>query len=296
MKYFLLMTSMLFAPEDGAGGGLAAAAAASADAADAGTDAAAAAAAAGKTDTGKPDAAAAATPYRPKDLPDHLFGASDQETIDKLHKAVSGFRQQQGEQGTVPKDVSGYKFEPGEKLAPYMAGMKDDPLYKDILGAAKDAGMTERQFATFMPKVLERLLETGNVAAPVNYDEHITALVPKEALSLDQQGQTKAAGQRIRNALDYVEGAVAQGLPKEVGDFIVAQLGDHKYGIQAIEFFKGLDRKVGPIFERSRVAGASTDAELDQLMQDPRYNPNSPKFDRDFAATVDKKFQEHYGS
>ncbi|MDP2207053.1 MAG: hypothetical protein Q8K65_12195, partial [Alphaproteobacteria bacterium] len=81
------------------------------------TPAAGAAAAAGAAGSPPPadntppasDAGTAPQAYRPEGLPDHFAGKDDRETIDKLHKAVDGFRKEQGKKG-VPETPDGYEL------------------------------------------------------------------------------------------------------------------------------------------------------------------------------------------
>ena len=117
-----------------------------------GSPAAGAGAAGGQPNGGSGDGP---SPYRPEGLPDHYFGDSDKATIDKLHAAVTGFRKNQGDAGAVPASADAYSFEPSDTLKPYVAGFDKDPVYAAVRGIAHKAGITDKQFKTFMPGVLE---------------------------------------------------------------------------------------------------------------------------------------------
>ena len=45
--------------------------------------------------------------YKPEGLPDHYLGGNDQETIDKLYRAVDGFRKEQSKKG-YPSSAEDY--------------------------------------------------------------------------------------------------------------------------------------------------------------------------------------------
>jgi hypothetical protein len=146
-----------------------------------------------------------------------------------------------------------------------------------------------------MTGVLEELLDTGNVAAPVNYEERLAELVPDNAKGLDQAKQKAAVSRRIGDALAWIDGAKAQkAIDADVADFMVAQLGDHPAGIKAIEFMAGLGSKIVPA-GGGRGAGAISEADLKARANDPRNDPRSMNFDRDYAAETDRLYKETYG-
>ncbi len=89
----------------------------------------------------------------PRGLPDHLFGASDRETVEKLFNANKPARDEIakfGELGKLPKDADGYAFEPSDALKPYLPDFANDPVLKLVRGAAHAAGIREKQFGPFV--------------------------------------------------------------------------------------------------------------------------------------------------
>lgn len=228
-------------------------------------------------------------------LPEHMIGKDERETFGKLRTALEGYRRVDSERGSVPKEASGYKFEPTDKIKPFVEGLEQDDLYNGLREDFRAAGVTDKQFAAAMPKILERILGTGLVGEPVDFGAMVMQLVPPEAKTLDEQGQRQAAGRRISEALAYVDGMKAQkAIPAEVADFLVAQLGDDPRGIAALEFFRGREGKAGPALG-GRGGGVTTEADLDARLKDPRGDPDSPQFDRSFAQETDRLMQEFYG-
>ncbi len=295
----LLNFALLRAPEAGAGAG---------EGGDKGdavpgslADAAAAATAEGQAAADADAAAKAANGgYRPQGLPDHLFGDSDQGTIDNLHKAFNGYRDDASTRGAVPEKADGYKFDASEKLQPYVDNLAEDELYQGIAQEFHKAGITDKQFAAVMPAILEQLLDAGDVGAPVDFNAMVTELVPQDAKGLDPAGQKAAAGKRIDEALTFLDGMKGQGgfdlnpeKSTEIADYVVAQLGDDPKGIQAIEAFRALGGKVSPALGGNSDAGLS-DAALDGRLNDPRGDPRHLKFDKAFAAETDRMFKERY--
>lgn len=233
--------------------------------------------------------------HRPDGLPDHLLGGSDRETIDKLFGAFDGFRRAQSEIGAVPKEPSAYKLEPSDKLKPYVANLEQDGLFSGVREDALKAGITDKQFNKFLGPVLERMMELPGFAG-IDYQKELANLTPPEAKSLDEAGRKAAVNKRIETNLAWIEGARAQNMmPKEIADTLITRLGDDARGHQAIEWMRAQGRERGPALDGKGAGAVASDADLKARNIDPRNNPNSPTFDRAFAAETDRLFQQRYG-
>ncbi|MDZ7822576.1 MAG: hypothetical protein U5K75_00055 [Ahrensia sp.] len=81
-------------------------------------------------DNGQTTALPSATVYTPEGIDAAMLGQTDQETIDKLHKAMIDGR------GTVPEDANGYMDFSGaevpDNLKPYVGALSDDPVFKAV--------------------------------------------------------------------------------------------------------------------------------------------------------------------
>lgn len=288
------------APDDGggaggAGGGAGAAAAgAGGDATPPGSLAAAAAAAAGAGGSSPPaggQASGAAVgadpsaPYRPDGLPDHLAGATERETLDKVFKAYDGFRRSESERGTVPKDVKGYAFVPADDVKEYTGDLQADGFFQKVLGHAHAVGLSDKQVNGFVNGIMKELVATGTVEKPVDFNAEIDLLIPLEAKSLDAPGQKAAAARRIQDNLAWIEGAKAQGvLEADLAEYISATHADTAKGHRVIEFLRKQAEQADPALGGLGGAGAATEADYDRLLNDDRQNSNDPKIKQAWAA------------
>ena len=156
-------------------------------------------AAAGASDGGQPGGGGGGpSPYRPSGLPEHYAGASDKETIDKLFGAVNGFRQKQGDAGAVPTNGDGYSFEPSDVLKPYVANFDKDPVYKAVRDIAHKSGITDTQFKAFVPGMLEHLVSSELVGAPVDPKAMLRGLAPASLASASDAEKESAGAKRVQ--------------------------------------------------------------------------------------------------
>jgi hypothetical protein len=140
------------------------------------------------------------------DVPEHLRGASAEDTLEKLVKAYNGAREKiaKGETGEAPKvpdSVDAYVFTQPED--------PEDPVYKDLTSeaskpivdnwreAAKEAGLSTEQFDKFLRTGMSKMFEQGlAVASPqeqadINAEQEWQALVKE----VGQQGANTIAHQ-----------------------------------------------------------------------------------------------------
>ncbi|HEX9770999.1 MAG TPA: hypothetical protein VGA50_17635 [Kiloniellales bacterium] len=247
-------------------------------------------------------AAAANTSYRPAGLPDHLLGASERETIDNLYKAFDGFRDQASRIGAVPEKPSSYAFEASDKLQPYMEALEGDKMMEGARAIFHAAGVTDKQYAAVMPKMLELMIDEVAVEAPVDFNKMIDELVPHDARGLAPDEQNRAVSRRITEALAYLDGIKSQHgfdadpeLSDKIADFLVMQLGNDPRGIRAIEQFQRMSGRTAPAMNGGTPAGALSDGELERRITDPRYDPRSLKFDRGFQEETDRLWRQRHG-
>lgn len=240
-------------------------------------------------------------PYRPEGLPDHLAGANDRETVDKLFKAFDGYRRGEAERGAVPKTAADYAFEASDKLKPFVQNFDKDPVYAAARDIAHKAGMTDKVFKAFIPGLLEHLVEGGLVDQPVDAKAQLRTLAPSNVAG-DDAAKEAAGAKRVRDNVAWVDGAKAQGAfgdpndpgAKEIADFFASTLASDPRAHRAIEWLRGKDAEPRPALPASG-SGAGT-ADLTARINDPRGNPNSPQFDRAFAAETDRMLQQQYGN
>lgn len=256
-----------------------------------------AAAAAGAGDGGgqPPAGGAAPSPYRPEGLPDHLFGTSDKETIDKLNNAYTGARKSIGDLGAVPEKADGYTFEASDKLKPYVANFDKDPVYIKTREIALKAGMTAKSFGSFMPELLESLIDGGLVAAPIDAKAQLRALAPAELANGTDQEKEAAGGRRVQDNIAWADGAKAsQAIDPDVAEFLSVSATDSPAANKLIEWLRGANNETMPALGGGGGSGLSED-QLTARMNDPRNNPSDAKYDRAFALETDALSKKHYG-
>jgi hypothetical protein len=234
-------------------------------------------------------------------LPDHLAGANDRETVDKLFKAFDGYRRSEADRGAVPKTAADYAFDASDKLKPFVQNFDKDPVYAAAREIALKAGMTDKVFKAFIPGLLEHLVEGGLVDQPIDAKAQLRALAPSNVAG-DDAAKEAAASKRVRDNVAWVDGAKAQGAfgdpndpgAKEIADFFASTLASDPRAHRAIEWLRGKDAEPRPALPGS--GSGSGSADLTARINDPRGNPNSPQFNRDFAAETDRMLQAQYGN
>lgn len=295
MKY--LLERILRSPDDGAGSGATAAdpAAAAADPAASATDPAAQAAAAAADPAA---AASAAGPYRPEGLADSYHGKDDRETIDKLFKAVDGYRKRDSDKG-VPDDIAAYREfgEVDDKVKPYFDTLEGDGLFDDVASKAKELRISKSQLHGLLETYMGGAAEMGLLEPALDVAAERQALLPENAASMPKQAQDAAVERRINEAQGWVESMVARGLDKESADHMTMMLGDTAKGIKAIEFFKGQIGGGGqaqPTNGDGGQGGSGGDARTDLSRRSalPENTPGNPKFDRKSYDQLNADYQK----
>lgn len=298
-----LLDRILRSPDGGAGA--AGGGADPAEGAAAGDPAAAAggaSAAAGDPAAGGGDPAASAndpaagSPYRPDGLAENFHGTTDQETIDKLAKAVNGYRQRDSDKG-VPEDIAAYREfgEVDEKLKPYFDTLEGDGLFDDIATTAKDLGISKAQLHGLLSTYMGGAAEMGLLEPALDVAAERQALLPDNAASMPQQAQDAAVERRINDAHGWVESMVSRGLDKESADHLTMMLGDTAKGIKAIEFFKGQIAGSGANPTNGDGGGnGGGDARSDLARRSalPENTPGDPKFSRKSYDQLNADYQK----
>jgi hypothetical protein len=245
---------------------------------------------------GGADAAAAQStpgPYRPKDLPAHFAGQSDQETIDRILRAYQGARADIAQFGEVPKDPTGYTFEPNDKVKEYLVADGDNALVQGALAALHKAGLREKQAPLALNELMGWLIDMNVVEPSVDIAAERQALVPDTARGLPPDEQLKMADRRIADNIAAVKALEArQLLPREAVDALLT-LGDTRHGHAVFELLGRLTQEA-PL-AMGGTATADSEQGLDAAMQDPRYRSTSPKFDPAYRAEVDRRLKRLYG-
>jgi hypothetical protein len=237
------------------------------------------------------------SPYRPSGLPDHYAGTSDQETIDKLFGAVNGFRQKQGDAGAVPANGDGYSFEPSDVLKPYVGNFDKDPVYKAVRDIAHKSGITDKQFKAFVPGMLEHLVSSELVGAPVDPKAMLRGLAPSSLASAPDAEKETAGAKRVQDAVAWVDGAKSGNtMPEDVAEFFAAGAASDPRAIAAIDWLRGASTEAKPAFNGGgHGGGGPSDADLEARLNDPRNIPGKAEYSAAFAQETDALYRKRYG-
>jgi hypothetical protein len=246
---------------------------------------------------GKPAGGEGTGPFRPEGLPDHLFGTSDRETVEKLFTAYKPARDEIakfGEMGKLPKDADGYAFEPSDKLKPFLPDFANDPVLKLAREAAHKAGIRDKQFGPFVSGILEAMIDGEMVTPAIDLAKEKAALLPEEARGLDQAGQNTAIDKRVRDNHARIEIWKSQGLPAESATALAAML-DTAAANHAVEFFAKQMRTAQPTPGGGQTDGVTHES-VKARQQDPRNRVGNAKYDPAFAAETNRMYQTLFPS
>lgn len=239
--------------------------------------------------------AAAPSPYRPDGLPDHLFGGSERETIDKLFGAYKGARQSIGEAGAVPDNPDGYSFEASDKLKPYVGNFDKDPVYGAVRGIAHKIGMPDKIFKAFVPAFLEHCVDGELVAAPVDPKQMLRDMAPSNLANASDADKETAGARRVQDNVAWIDGAKTNGtMPEGVADFFAASAAGDPRAHAAIEWLRGSKSEPTPAMGGGVTSGV-TEVQLQERIKDPRGTVGSPTFDPAFARETDDLYKKFYG-
>jgi hypothetical protein len=280
MKFESIFPRICFAPEgDGTSGGVSPASGASSSSAPAD----------GQVPAGGGQFSNVA-PYRPEGLPDHLFGANERETLDKVFGAYKGARDSIARFGEVPKEAKDYVFEPADPVKPYAEALGKDPFFEKVKGIALAHQIPKGQFNNFINGVLSEMIAGEMVADPFNPDKERAALVPDVT---DPTQRAQKADQIIRENIALLDAWKAQGLPESSHALLSSQM-DRAAANQLVSWISARSGEQRPALGGA-LQGAITKADLDRRTADPRNNIGTSQYDRAFAAETDAMYKRFYG-
>lgn len=233
---------------------------------------------------GAADPAGGPQPYYPQGLADGFKGKTDRDTIDALHKHMSGLPKAPGKPGE-------YAFEPSADLANVISA-KDDkvlPIFQDV---AHKLGLSQEQFSGVVNGVFGEMVKAGMMPAPVD----VAAEFSKLGGQGDAQTRMQNGQQRVVDVANGLEGLVArkeldQGQAHALRDAIGSA--DALIAVERLLALAGGDANGGP-----RMGGQPTGsrapsmADFEARQADPRYQWSSGKFDQRFYDETNRIFEQ----
>ncbi len=237
-----------------------------------------------------------ATPgaYYPDKLPDHLRGASDRETIDKLHQNWTDLRGELSRRGTVPAKPEDYKLNMSEELRKVYGDPSKDKGSQIFRSLAAKHKLTAEQAAGIYEDWHAELLSQG-VYAPIEPMAEAKKLLGGEVVGKSDQQIMQAAAGKWKDAVDWIDGMVGQkSLTPELA-MLAKGLLETADGINLIGVFRAGMREHG-VQPSGQSAAGLTKQQLSDRNNDPRGNPRDPRYDAAFEQETQRLFREFYGA
>lgn len=279
-----------------------------------GGDAAAVAAAAAKTETVKTEAvktetastdssavndaaaaaAAAGTPYRPEGLPDHLLGKDDKETTDKLLKAYKGAREEMAKKGnTAPETADGYTLQLADDLKDKVIKVDPttgkDPIFEALKPALHKAGLSNDNASMLVTELYK------SVAAQIQKNAEAEQNNPLAAdIGFKQLGGADKAKPLQDSANAWINGVADKvGLSKDSVQEL-QYLTHHSQGLKLLNELRGLtsEKPIPADFGQANPNRLITQADIDEMYDDPRYAANDPVWDGEIKKKISLKQQQ----
>jgi hypothetical protein len=241
-----------------------------------------------------PADAGASAVYRPEGLPDHFLGKDERETIDKLFKAVDGYRKgdaARGEKiGAVPDAPEKYAFTPAAEVAAYLPNVADDPVLKIAQAAAHKFELGGKQFSGFINEFMQGLVTGGQLDDPFSAEKE-RAIVAGDVA--DPQERAKVAGKVANDTIAYIDALQQQGkIDQATADWAKGRT-DRGHFLKLMQTM----RSTAPTLEVGGAAagGQSIDKILDARIADPRSKWGSSTYDPAFVAETKRLAQQGIG-
>lgn len=233
-------------------------------------------------------------PYFPDKLPDHLRGANERETLDKVFAAYSGAREEISRRGSPPKDPSEYAIDFGDDLKAVFGDPSTSAELKVFKSVAHRHGLTKEQVAGIARDYHAGLL-SEKIVTPIDYMKEARAIVGDAARGRTEEQIKQEAGKIWQETAGWVDGMVAsKAMSKEGGDALKSIL-ESADGIKAVRAIRQLtlEGAINP-GAGSGVPGGVTKEDLARRAQSDEVNPLHPKFDPRKARQLEEDYRAFY--
>jgi len=255
----------------------------------------------GAPDPGGQPPAPAGDNYRPDGLPDTMFGTNDRETMDKMAKALNGYRERDaGRQ--VPDKPDAYLAFDLEQMPESVRGqigeLSKDPLFGKVAETALAEGVPVATLHKLTASLYEAGAEAGMFEDYLDVDKERAALLPESAKALPKAQQDQAIDARMKENEDFVKLMVANGqMPAEAGEHALLMLMDTANGNQFIEWVKGrVDGGAAPLLGGAPVSGGQdTRDTLKAELAKPEMQPGHHLYDQKAREDLQDRYRKMIG-
>lgn len=297
MKYFL--DRLVMNSEGGGSGGVTPPAPAPAAPPPAAASEAAPAPSAAATPAGGAAQPPAGDIYKPDGLAEHFLGKSNNETIDNLNKALSGYRDRDAA-NKVPETVEAYS-EFGDiapEIAPHLETLKGDPIYGRMANYALENKIPLPIYQGMVKQFMSVGQELGMLEPPVDEAKERAELTPEAARHLPEAEQRVQREKRMNDNYAFVDGLVASNkITKDDADFAKAMLGDTARGHRFLEAFRAVTGNSQQVYVGATAPnGGDPKADLERRGALPQNTVGHKDFDRASWDQLQTDYRKHYGS
>lgn len=225
--------------------------------------------------------------YRPEGLSDHLYGISDNETIDKLFSAYDGARKELSKKSGVPDKLDDYKIELPEEISKVIIKAGEDgkdPIFEHMRGEFHKRGVKAEDAVAIMTEWASK------------YGEMQSAMMSGEGMpdfEYKGYGGAEKAQPVIDGGIAWATGLKNAGKLDDVGMEEIKLLTSHEGGLRLIEQLRVAmgGEQIPANIKGKEMGGAMDEKELQSMMRDPKYWRDK---DPAFIDKVTKGFQALY--
>jgi len=239
-------------------------------------------------------------PQWPDDFPENLRGQDANETLNKVNKALAGYRERDSKRD-IPADAKDYlsleglkDFEISDDLKPHFEQLGEDPVFQPIAEKAKEFGIERPAFLKLWQTGMEALSQAGMLEPPVDAKAERELLLPEEAKGLAPAEQDRAIDKRMEENLAFVDLMVQnRGLPKEAGEYAQLMLSDRAHGHRFLEWMRSqfAENKAGPGALGSGGGGMNRE-QLKARMADLEKKRGTPEFNQAEYDALDADYRK----
>lgn len=174
----------------------------------------------------------------PKGLPNTMVGKTNEETLDNVTRHYNELRTENGKRKASDKlDDYALKDVP-DALQPRFGDLEGNAVWDTIRTHFQKADVGPEAFNSIMQGIVGDLAEAGVLGDVIDEQAERAKLLPESAKMLTPAEQANAIQARVQGNIDAVEKTLVEkhGLPKELGEFMLQQLGDRGDGQLALEW------------------------------------------------------------
>lgn len=247
-------------------------------------------------ENGDPAPAGGETPpeiYRPEGLPDHYAGGSDQETIDKLFKAVDGFRKEQAGKKGIPEKIEDYTVDFGDKADSLLLKSEDgkDPVWEKMRGKFFEKGIAPED-------VKDIVLAFDDIITEMAGEQQQVTEGSKADWDYETYGGADKAKTLLDGVMTWADGMKAQGkfTDADLKEIQLATTNSEGLGLwMKIRELSG-EKPIPVSADGGSKSPEITQDVLNQRVADPRYRPDSREYDPVFRKETEEMFKKLYAN